>query len=136
MDNVYLKAAIAGAFFALWPICMNRSGLNASASAFMLVAGVAAIVLPFALHDGLGASLGQSHGWWIVGACATCAVGNLCFGNALMRVTPQNLSSMFVMLVVAQVVVSAISQVIVSGQLSLAKAAGFVAACLAAYLLR
>lgn len=136
MDNLYLKAGIAGAFFALWPICMNRSGLNGPASALALVLGVTILLVPYVWYVGLGS---MPVGWqWaaVVGACITCGIGNVLFGSALTKATPAELSSIFLMLVLAQIAVSAISNAVLTGTISVAKAVGLAAACVAAYLLK
>ncbi len=135
MDNLYLRTALGGLFFALWPICMNRSGLNGHTSGLALVAGVSVLVAPFALYKGIGP---MPHGpqWLaILGACATCAVGNLCFGTVTAAASPAKLGSYFLVLVLAQIATSALYQVIISGSVTPAKAAGFVMAGAAAYLL-
>jgi hypothetical protein len=135
MDNLFLRTIVAGLFFALWPICMNRSGLSATSAVLAVVTGVAVIVVPFVLYKGIG-PVPQGMQWLAVaGACVTCAVGFLCWGSVLTAATPASLGPYFLSLVLAQIGTSALYQVITSGGLTPAKAAGFVAAGAAAYLL-
>lgn len=133
---MYVKAALGGAFFALWPIFMNRSGLNGPTSALALVLGVSVLLLPYVWFSGVGP---LPSGWqWatVVVACVSCGIGNLLFGAALTKATPTELSSVFLLLVLAQIAVSALSNMVQTGSLTVTRAIGLAMACVAAYLLK
>ncbi len=134
MTDLHYKAILAGLFFGIWPILMNRSGLpgNVSSAAFSL--GVAVIVLPFALRQAYTVSF--SPVWlMVIGACVTGALGILFFNGMLSKTTPETVGTLFVLMIVVQVSVPAVNQIIMNGELTLKTGAGFAAAIIAAFLL-
>ncbi|MDO8669677.1 MAG: hypothetical protein Q7K65_05280 [Candidatus Buchananbacteria bacterium] len=141
MNDLQIKAVLAGILFGFWPLLMNRSGLvgNISALAFTFVAGIC--ILPFALW-----SIGHSFpiaNWtfpvanWtlVILAGLFGAFGLLLFNGVLAKVTPGRVSALFVLMIVVQIAVPALYQVIMSGGLTISKGLGFVAAIIAAFLL-
>ena len=133
MTDLQWKATLAGLCFGIWPLLMNRSGLSGNVSSLVFVIGAGMILLPFAagnLRNGV-------HPVWIpmILACLFSAVGLLSFNGMLAKATQQEVSSLFIMMIVVQTTVPAIYHVAVNGGLSLQKALGFAAAFLAAILL-
>jgi len=134
MNELWVKAVLAGAFFGIWPLFMNRSGLsgNVSSAMFSMVAFIG--VLPFALHSS-GFTIPTAN-WTMVAIAGFCgALGLLSFNSMLAGASVQNVGTLFVLMTVVQVVVAASYLTVMSGHLSLEKAGGFVAAAVAAYLL-
>lgn len=134
MSELYLKAALAGVFFGIWPLFMNRSGLggNTASAAFCLVALV--VVLPFALQS-TGVTLPNANWLVVIFAGVFGAAGLLVFGGILEKATPQNIGTIFVFMTIVQITVAASYQTIMNGGASLDKVGGYTAAGVAAYLL-
>lgn len=57
MNELHVRAFLAGVFFGLWPLFMNRSGLTGNISAAVFTVGVFVIVSPFALYELRGTSV-------------------------------------------------------------------------------
>ncbi|MGE5297781.1 MAG: hypothetical protein ACM3KM_01310 [Acidobacteriaceae bacterium] len=111
---------------------MNRSGLPGSVSSAVFSGVVFLFVVPFALKGGV-ATLDAN---WVmaIGAGVVAAVGVLQFNGMLAKAIPQNVGTLFVLMIVVQVAIPAIYQVVMTG-LTVTKAAGFLAAIVAAILL-
>lgn len=126
MNDLYLKAILAGLFFGVWPLLMNRSGLrgNVASAALCLVALI--VIMPFALKsiDGFPAA-----NWLVVvGAGLFCGIGFLFFNGMLAKATPEKVGILFIIMLVAQMATPAIYQVIKDGGLTISKGLGFAAA--------
>ncbi|HWY75912.1 MAG TPA: hypothetical protein VN281_09865 [Verrucomicrobiae bacterium] len=134
MNELQIKAILAGLAFGIWPLVMNRSGLvgNVSSMAFGLIATLG--VLPFALRS-MGGSFPTANWTAVVIAGLIGACGLLFFNGMLAKATPQNVGLMFVTMIVVQTAIPALYQVVMNGELSLRKAAGFALAFASAYLL-
>ena len=132
MSSDFFKVALqAGALFALWPILMNRSGLTGNPMAFAFALICFLTVLPF--------TMGQVN-WgimsvWSVSAGIFAGFGLLKFANLLGRVSKEQVSDVFVLVLVTQVVVAAIYKVTLTG-LTLKTALGFIGAIIVAILLK
>ena len=132
MDNLYAKAVLAGLSFGVWPLLMNRSGLNGNIATFIFTSIVLVSVFPFAFG-----SMGNIHNanWlMVIGAGIFGAIGMLSFNNILAKATPQIVSSLFVLMLTVQIIAPAIYQVVVGG-ITIAKGFGFALAMIAAVLL-
>ena len=66
MENLKLQAVIAGVFFGIWPLLMNRSGLNGNFSSFVFTAVILVCIAPFAI--GHAGNLSQANWFMVVGA--------------------------------------------------------------------
>ncbi len=134
MDSIQSKALIAGIFFGVWPLLMQRSGLGGNVSSLAFAVLVALCVSPFALS-----SIGDLSGvkWaFVVSAGIAGAVGILSFNGMLAKATAQNVSVLFVLMIVTQTAVPAIYGIIMNGgRLSLVRLAGFALAIASAILL-
>ena len=53
MDVLYLKAIVSGICFGLWPLFMNKSGLNSAEASAALSLFLLAVVSPFLLVNGI-----------------------------------------------------------------------------------
>ena len=133
MDNLQIKALLAGLFFGLWPLFMNKSGLNGNVSAMAFSGLVLVFVSPFALSN-IG-DLSNIKWLMVVGAGLFGALGVMSFNGMLAKATPQAVSTLFVLMIVVQTAIPAVYQVIMNGGLSLTKGLGFALAAIAAVLL-
>lgn len=134
MNDLYMKAILAGVLFGIWPLFMNRSGLNGNVSSAAFCLAALAGVAPFAIYSN-GLSLPNANWLMVILAGAAGAVGLLFFNGMLASASLQNVGALFVLTTVAQVTVAASYQVVMSGHLSLDKIGGYIAAVAAAYLL-
>jgi hypothetical protein len=134
MNDLKVRAMLAGLAFGLWPLFMNRSRLNGNMSSLAFGAVATLVVLPVALTSARGAAAVAD--WkmvMIAGVLGAC--GLLFFNAVLAKAVPTEVGKLFVLMVVVQISVPALYQVIMSRHLSLATACGFAAAVLAACLL-
>ena len=134
MNELQIKAVLAGVFFGVWPLFMNRSGLNGMISSAYFSAMVLVGVLPFALYRG-GFSIPAANWTMIAFAGLAGTLGILSFNSMLADASPQNIGTLFVLMIIVQVIVPASYQAIMSGEWALNKIGGYAAAVLAAYLL-
>ena len=134
MNELYVKSILAGIMFGIWPLLMNRSGLSGNVSSAVFSAIVFLGILPFAVMTS-GATLATAN--WVMVIVAGClgAIGLLFFNGMLARATSQNVGSLFVTMLVVQISLPALYQVVILGQVSPRKIAGFLAAVLTAILL-
>lgn len=134
MSNPQVKAILAGLFFGLWPLFMNRSGLAGTVSSFTFAFIAMVVVMPFALHT-TGFAIPAAN--WLMVACGGIfgALGLLSFSGMLADVPPEKVGSFFVAMIIVQIMIPATYQVIMTQELPLAKAAGFALAIIAAFLL-
>lgn len=135
MNDLQMKAALAGVFFGIWPLLMQRSGLpgNISSAAFSI--GVSIFVLPSALRE-MQASDAITPIWlMIVGACFVGALGIMSFNGMLAKATPQTVGSLFVLMIVVQTATPALYDIVMNGGVTFRKIAGFVLTGVAAWLL-
>lgn len=132
--DLYLKAALAGVFFGVWPLLMNRSGLSGNMSAGVFTGVVLVGLLPFALYSSGGVI--PKANWAIVIVAGFFGVlGMLFFNGMLAGATSANVGQLFIFTTVIQVVIPAVYQTVKAGQLEPDKAVGYIAAMVAAYLL-
>ncbi len=134
MKDALIRTIIAGLFFGMWPLLMNRSGLagNLSSAAF---AGIALlIVLPFAVHGGFQ-SLQTVKMSFVVAAGIAGGIGLLAFNGMLARVTREQVGMMFVIMIMVQATVPVVYHIVMTGDYSLRKLAGILAAFVAIILL-
>ena len=134
MNSIELKALIAGVFFGVWPLFMQRSGLGGHLSTLALSAITFVCVLPFAFSN-----IGDiSNVKWasVIVAGITGAVGILSFNGMLAKATTQNVSTLFIFMMIVQIAIPAIYSIIMNGgKVSLMRLAGFVLAIVSAILL-
>lgn len=135
MNDLQGKALLAGVAFGIWPLVMNRSGLSGNVSSFVFGIAVALCVSPFALSNLHGGSFAGVDWKMVFLAGGFGGVGLLFFNGMLARAKPQDLGSLFVMMIVTQTMVAAIYQVIVARTLAPSRGAGFLLAIIAAILL-
>lgn len=134
MDDLKIKAALAGLFFGIWPLIMQRSGLNGIASSIIFAGCAAVMLLPFS--SGSWTSSADTKWILVFISGALGAYGLFNFNAMLAKATPQNLSTLFVLMILVQTAVPAIYQIIISaGSITFIKISGFVLAIVAAMLL-
>lgn len=133
MDSMQIKALLAGVCFGLWPLFMNRSGLNGNASTIVLSCVILAFIFPFTVGELW--NLGTVKWYMVLGAGIFSALGMLVFNSMLSKATPQSVGLLFVLMIIAQTAVPAVYQTVMSGGISFARGSGFVLAVIAAVLL-
>lgn len=136
MNELHVRAILAGILFGAWPLLMNKSGLSGNISSAVFAFGALAIVLPFGIYEFQHVGKSLSIGWALVTtACILGGLGLLAFNGMLAKADPKTVGSLFVLTVVVQVATPALYQVFMDGGLTVRKTTGFMAAILAALLL-
>ena len=133
MQSLQTKALLAGLFFGLWPLCMNRSGLSGNVSSMAFSGLVFLIVAPFAIGE-LKSVTNVNYGMVIL-AGIFGAIGVMCFNGMLAKATVQSVGTLFVLMIAVQTAVPAIYQAIMNGNVSFSRGLGFVLTAAAAWLL-
>lgn len=135
MTELQYRALIAGIFFGIWPLLMQRSLLPGNVSAWVFGAVSLVIVSPFAFRE-IG-NVPFQEVKWIFGILAgtSGAIGIIAFNGGLSKTTPSTVSDFFVLMMVVQIAVPAVYQVVMTGNLTFSKLFGFAFAGLAAYFL-
>jgi len=128
-----LRALIAGLCFGIWPLMMNKGGLNGNLASFVFATIAMLCIAPFA-YSSLG-ELGNARWVVVISAGILGAIGLLFFTSMLTKSSPTNVSSLFVTMVVIQTAIPIIYQLVVTGGMTVTKGVGFGFAVLAAILL-
>lgn len=133
MSDLQVKAILAGLFFGFWPLFMNKSGLkdNISSAAFCMIALM--VIVPFAIHD--IRALQNAHWLMLIAAGTLGGIGLLFFNGMLSKATPERVGTLFIIMLVAQMIPPAIYQVVKDGGITISKGLGFLAGILAIFLL-
>jgi drug/metabolite transporter (DMT)-like permease len=135
MNSAHIQVIIAGLLFGMWPLIYNRSGLSGNPGTLLFVAFMLVIIVPYVVFKKEVPST-PTIGWLIVFfASVVSAMGLFFFTDAIGRVPPQKASSLFVLMIVVQIMVPAIYEVLLKQSVSIKHAAGFICAILAAILL-
>lgn len=132
MDKLtILKALFAGLFFGAWPLLMNRSGLSGNNATFVFALFTFLVIAPLTIKD-----VDQNiFNFWAISATIAAAIGLRIFTSGLDKISKEEVSNFFVLTLVTQVCVSAIYQITLNG-MTPSRALGFLAAIIAAILLR
>lgn len=133
MDNLQIKAMLAGLFFGIWPLLMNKSGLNGGMSSMAFSGLVFALVAPFALKN-VG-DLTQIRWMLVILAGIAGAIGVMNFNGMLAKATPNNVGSLFITMIAIQIALPAIVQIIADRKIAVYKGLGIACAILAAIFL-
>ena len=135
MDPLYLKAILAGLCFGVWPLFMNKSGLNSVEASAALSLFLLAVVTPFLLVNGVQ-QLSTIRWQMVLPACLFDALGLLALNSLLSSASSAQAGSAFVIVTVVQVAVPAAYLATLAGGLTPRSGIGLVAAAIAVYLLR
>ncbi len=133
MNELVIRAVIAGVGFGLWPLVMNRSGLagNVSAAAFSLI--VFLCVMPIALMSDWS-TIKTANWYFTVGAAVLSGSALIAFNGMLSKATLQEVGMLYLVVLMVEITLPAIYHVINNG-LSPLKALGFGLAVVTAVLL-
>ena len=133
MNSLQIKASIAGIFFGVWPLIMNKSGLTGNTSSMFFSGMVFLFITPFAVGN-IG-NISDVKWSFVVVSGIISAIGLLCFNSMLSKASSQSVGMLVILMILAQMSVPAIYQVVQQGSISLNKGLGFVFAIIAAILL-
>ena len=135
MNELQIRAVVAGILFGMWPILMSRSHLNGYISPTLIGLVLFVGSLPLTL---LNLNKITPDVVWRLAIASTVVIlmGNFVFAVMLEHSPKDKLSSLFVLMLVAQIAVPALYQIFLAGKVTASQAAGFAAAAVAAYLLR
>lgn len=132
--NLKLLAILSGLFFGVWPLFMNKSGLNGNVASAAFCTMVLIGVLPLALYSS-GGNWPSPNWTMLVSAGFFSLLGLVCFNGMLAKATIQNIGPLLVLSLVCQAIVAAGYQIFVTRSLPLDKGAGYAFASVAVYLL-
>lgn len=133
MESLHVKAMLAGLFFGIWPLLMNRSGLNGGMSSMVFSGLVFLFVAPIALRN-IG-DLTQVKWVLVVLAGMAGAVGVVNFNGMLAKANQYNVGALFITMIAIQIALPAIVQIIADRKIALSKGLGIAFAIAAAILL-
>ncbi|MHB1316414.1 MAG: hypothetical protein ACYCZW_00975 [Minisyncoccota bacterium] len=133
MDALQIRSIIAGVCFGVWPLLMQKSGLSGNASSLVFTGIVFSCVIPFAVGN-MG-DLSTIHWKMAIISGILSATGVMFFNGMLAKATPQNVSSLFVLMIIVQISVPAIYNIFGDGNITLTKGLGFIFAIIAGVLL-
>lgn len=134
MNNKYFLAFVAGFLFVVWPVLMNRSGLQGFLSATVFVTVTLIFVSPFVYVDGVASLQTADWRFWLASGIFG-AIGLLAFTRMLSITEKEEIGLLLIIVYLVQVVVSAIYHIITTGTYSIRNIIGFVAAAIAVYCL-
>lgn len=127
-----LYTILAGLLFGVWPIFMNKSGLSGTNAAAAFAVVCSCIVVPAAVYNGI--SISGSRPGFAIAAGITAGIALLIFNKVLASTPAQDLSPLFVVLLVAQLVPSVVHYLTENGSMPTMKILGIVLAIAAAVL--
>lgn len=133
MSAIYVRAILAGLLFGIWPLLMNKSGLTGNMSSLVFTAFAILTVAPFAMNEGFG-SLRTAAPIFFISAGIVAGIALLLFNGMLSQATPKQVSSLFLISLMAQIVSPAIYHMYQNG-IEPKKLAGITLAVLASILL-
>ena len=131
-------AALAGMFFGIYPLFLNRSGLTGVWPVALFSALVLTGTLSVALYgDSATLQTIGLFGWaMLLSAGIFGTFGMLAFCKMIAEALPKDIGMLIALMTIVQIAVAAIYQAVMSGgQMSIDKIGGYVAAGVAAYLL-
>lgn len=135
MNSPFLGMLVAGVLFSIWPIIMSKSGLSGMASTAVFIVMSMTIIVPAAMSNGVTLqSVAGAKGVYALIAAAIASVGLILMNRSLGAADPQQIGSLLLVMVLAQVAVPALYQIWV-GALTMKLVGGIVAAVVAIILL-
>lgn len=133
MDKYQIRAVLAGVFFGLYPLLLNRSNLPGNLTGMMFSFFVAVFILPFALGE--APKLATANWLMLISAGAISAIAMMCMTNFLTNNTEEKIGLLIILMIVTQATVTAIFQIIMDKGVSATRLSGFALAIMAVYLL-
>ena len=133
MNELLLKAILAGVLFGCWPLFISKSGLGSISATLLTTACTFLFVVPIALTNGI--TIAGSRWWIAVVAGCMAGIGVLAFNDVMIKSKPTTAALMFVIMLVVQTMMPAIYHIAVNQQFSIKTIAGFIAAIIACILL-
>lgn len=135
MNELQIRAVIAGVCFGAWPILMNRSHLNGHVSPALIGLILFVGSLPLAI---LNFNKVTTDTNWIlaISAAVIILLGNFPFATMLDKAPRPIVSSLIVLMVVTQIAVPALYQIFLTRKITLYQMAGFATAIATAFFLR
>ncbi len=133
MQKLIISSVFVGIFWGIWPLLMNKSGLNGNISSLAFVVVMFLFILPF--NIGGVAKIPPGVNWILVIAAGIFgAIGTLIFNKMLHEASVKNVGLLIVIEILVCLVISAVYQVCNNG-ITLKQGIGFVFASIAAILL-
>ena len=134
MLELYLRAAVAGALFSIWPIFMKRSGLSGHVASLGYGLSSLACIIPVVLATS-GFKVPQADWSMVFLSGAVGALGLLCFTGMYEKATLENFGTLLIVANLFQVAGAAVYQSYVTNSLSPQRLGGFLFGAIAIYLM-
>jgi len=131
--QLILLAIAAGFSFGIYPLFLNKSQLSGTVMSAIFTFLVFLCLSPFLI--GQMKPLVEANWWMLSVAAVSSAIGMFCMTRFIATSTPSVVSTLIVLMVVVQALVTSSYQIVVDKGLSLAKGAGFLCALAAIVLL-
>ncbi len=134
MSLLQIQFILAGFFFGAWPLFMNRSGLSGILSSLILCGLITLFLLPLSINE--FKNIENANWVMVLSASAFSALGMILLGKGLFSANQNNVSSLFITLMVAQATVPAVYKIILTGgNITIKQILGFATAIMTAILL-
>jgi len=133
MNELTVKAIVAGIFFGMWPLVMNRSHLNGSFSTLVMSGVVFLATSPFAFSN--SGNLQNANWYFAIGAGALAAIGIMSFNGMLAGAPVKDVGTLIAVSIIAQMALVAVYHAIVNHGISPMKISGLVLAAIAAVMI-
>lgn len=134
MNDLQIRAVLAGFFFGIWPLLLNRSRLSGDVSSAVFTFFALITVLPLALR-GMSHSLANANWGMAISAGFFAGLALLAFNGMLAKAPHENVGALVILMIVVQIAVPALYQVVITRRLTGPSSIGFAAAVAAAYFL-
>ena len=106
MTLVRMFAVAAGFFFAVYPLFLSKSGLNGNWQAVAFTGFACFLVLPLAIHSGMG-SLKGANWWFVVASGIAGASGMILLTRMLAQAPTKDYGELFAIMMTVQIIIIA-----------------------------
>jgi len=115
MNELVLRSVIAGIMFGLWPLMMQRSGLQGNVSSIIFAGAAFLTVLPFAARTGIAPAMQNTNVALGLAAGIIGGVGLLFLNGMLARVSVNKVGAMFAIMILVQLTIPVVYQFVITG---------------------
>ncbi len=123
MEKLQLRAILAGAFFGIYPLLLNRSNIKGNVMAAIFSFMVAVFILPFALNE--LRSLVVADWRMLIGASAVSAIAMMSMTSFLAASDRTSAGLLVLLMIITQATVTGIYQAFMDKGISVNKILGF-----------
>lgn len=133
MSILQVQFAFAGLCFGAWPLFMNKSGLSGIIASFTITSLIVILTFPFIFGE--VKNIVNANWTMVICAGVSSAIGMIALNKGLFKASVQEVSTLFVILIIVQIIVPATYKIFLSGTITIKQAFGFILAIVAAIFL-